>query len=247
MILPEWTLPHIILTILYASLGLSMGVGEHTGLMRMPYSKFRLNRGLSGRTGMFLLYFVPFLGALAVSAPHLAAFSLVQFVVLAAVLIHFGKRSLEVLFLHKYSGLMDLSTALTIMTFYTIVAIGTTYLNRWPLAAPNGVFWGGLALFVVGIAGNFWHHKILADLRKNTTDYVIPRGGLFEQAACPHYLFEILTWLGIAMLSQHLFAYLTVLGMGSYLFARSLNTLKWYHEKFPDFPKGRKALIPFLF
>ncbi len=102
-------------------------------------------------------------------------------------------------------------------------------------------------MFVVGIAGNFWHHKILADLRKNTTDYVIPRGGLFEQAACPHYLFEILTWLGIAMLSQHLFAYLTVLGMGSYLFARSLNTLKWYHEKFPDFPKGRKALIPFLF
>ncbi len=246
MILPEWTPLNITLTIIYTLLALSMGAGELSGLIRMRYSKFRMQTGIPSQAGMLLIYSVPFLGALAASWPNLAALSLVQTIVLAAVLIHFGKRCLEALFVHKYSGPVDLATSLMIMTFYAIVAVGMAYLNRWPLAAPNGLFWAGLGLFVVGIAGNFWHHKLLADLRKGHSGYAIPRGGLFELVACPHYLFEILTWLGIALLSQHLFAYLTVLGMGSYLAARSINTLRWYHEKFPEFPKARKALIPFI-
>lgn len=246
MILPEWTPLNITLTIIYTLLALSMGVGESSGRIRMRYSKFRMQTGIPSRAGMLLIYGVPFLGALAVAAPDLATLSLVQTLVLAAVLIHFGKRCLEALFVHKYSGPVDLATSLMIMTFYTIVAVGVAYLNRWPLAAPNGLFWAGLVVFVVGIAGNFWHHKLLADLRKRDEGYTIPHGGLFDFVACPHYLFEILTWLGIALLSQHLFAYLTVLGMGSYLTARSINTLKWYHAQFPNFPKERKALIPFI-
>ncbi len=246
MILPESTPLNITLTILYAVMALSIGAGELSGSARMRYSKFRLQTGIPSRAGMLLIYGVPFLGALAVSWANLATLSLVQTIVLAAVLIHFGKRCLEAFLVHRYSGPVDLATSLMIMTFYTIVAVGVAYLNRWPLAAPNGLLWAGLGLFVVGLAGNFWHHKLLADLRKNQSGYAIPRGGLFEWVACPHYLFEIFTWLGIAMLSQHLFAYLTVLGMSSYLTARSINTLRWYHEKFPEFPKARKALIPFI-
>ncbi len=246
MLLPEWTPLNIILTIAYAALALSMGAGELTGIIRMRYSKFRAQKGIPSRAGMLLIYGVPFLGALAVSAANFSTLSLVQTIVLAATLIHFGKRCLEALFVHKYSGPVDLATSLLIMSFYTIVAVGVAYLNRWPLPAPNGLFWAGLGLFAIGIAGNFWHHKLLADLRREGSGYAIPRGGLFEWVVCPHYLFEILTWLGIAMLSQHLFTYLTVLGMGCYLAARSINTLKWYHAQFPNFPKARKALIPFI-
>lgn len=247
MILPEWTTLNITLTVVYTLLALSMGAGELTGLVRMRYSKFRMQTGIPSRAGMLLIYGVPFLGALAVSIPNLSDFSLVQTIVLSAVLIHFGKRCLEALFVHKYSGPVDLGTSLMIMTFYTVAAAGVAYLNRWPLSAPNALFWFGLVLFAAGILGNFWHHKLLADLRKNDSGYAIPQGGLFQRVACPHYLFEILTWLGIAILSQHLFTYLTVLGMGGYLAARSLNTLKWYYETFPNFPKARKALIPFIF
>ncbi len=86
----------------------------------------------------------------------------------------------------------------------------------------------------------------MADLRQNTSGYVIPRGGWFEWAACPHYFFELLAWLGLALISSHLFVYIAFLGMFGYLLARSLKTLAWYRARFDGFPKERKALIPFL-
>lgn len=96
------------------------------------------------------------------------------------------------------------------------------------------------------MSGNFYHHKLLADLRKNSLDYFIPKGGLFDYVVCPHYLFEILTWLGIALLSRHLAAWMTLLFIIFYLSARALRALRWYHSKFTGFPKDRKAILPFV-
>ena len=56
--------------------------------------------------------------------------------------------------------------------------------------------WGlpvGLALFGVGLLGNFYHHYLLATLRSpGETKYKVPRGGCFEYVAAPHYFFELL-------------------------------------------------------
>jgi very-long-chain enoyl-CoA reductase len=104
----------------------------------------------------------------------------------------------------------------------------------------------GAALFLIGIIGNFIHHKILADLRKNTLEYKIPASLVFQYIVCPHYLFEIIIWLGIFLLSRHLGALLIVGFVTGYLTARSLRTLKWYRERFPDFPATRKAIVPFI-
>ncbi|MBK9210922.1 MAG: DUF1295 domain-containing protein [Anaerolineales bacterium] len=107
-------------------------------------------------------------------------------------------------------------------------------------------FYIGVVLFITGILGNFLHHKTLADLRKNTLDYIIPSGGLFDLVICPHYLFEIITWLGIFMISRHLASLLILIFIVGYLTARSIRTLKWYREKFTGFPPQRKALIPYI-
>jgi 3-oxo-5-alpha-steroid 4-dehydrogenase 1 len=53
-------------------------------------------------------------------------------------------------------------------------------------------------------------------------------------------------WVGIALLSRHLGAWLALAAFAFYLTARSLRTLKWYWEKFPNFPPQTKALIPFI-
>jgi steroid 5-alpha reductase family enzyme len=63
----------------------------------------------------------------------------------------------------------------------------------------------GLGLYVVGEAGNFLHHRILASLRASDSDtkYMPPSGGLFELVAAPHYLFELVAWWGIGLVAMH--------------------------------------------
>eukprot|EP00555_Chaetoceros_dichaeta_P007428 CAMPEP_0198270584 /NCGR_PEP_ID=MMETSP1447-20131203/45615_1 /TAXON_ID=420782 /ORGANISM="Chaetoceros dichaeta, Strain CCMP1751" /LENGTH=66 /DNA_ID=CAMNT_0043962685 /DNA_START=94 /DNA_END=291 /DNA_ORIENTATION=+ len=62
----------------------------------------------------------------------------------------------------------------------------------------------GTGLFAVGIIGNFYHHYLLATLRSSGDSqskkrYVAPNGGLFDYVAAPHYLFELILWLGISI------------------------------------------------
>lgn len=247
MISPEWSIPNIVLYLALTLLAVGMGAGEWMGFSLLRYSKFRPEKGIDSRLGMFILYFLPILAALGLSLPYLATATLVQAIVLAAIGGHFAKRCLEVLFLHKYSGPIDPFTTLAIASFYTLIAGFISFLNNWSLAVADSLFWLGLLLFVFGETANFGHHKILADLRRDAKGYVIPRGGWFEYVACPHYFFEIVAWVGVLLLSRHLFALIALVGMAGYLLARSRKTLAWYREKFPNFPKNRKALIPFLF
>lgn len=246
IIFPEATPLNIILYTAFGALALSMGPFDYFGAMPMRYSKFRAESGIPSRAGMFLLYFVPLLAALGFSLPYLTHPSLVQTILLASLLLHYTKRCLEVLFLHKYSGPMEILTTLAITGFYTLVAAGASALNATPLARPDAWFWLGLLLFATGEALNFWHHKILANLRQNAAGYLIPHAGLFKLVACPHYLFELLAWLGLALISRHLFLFIAFVGMFGYLLARSIKTLAWYRAQLADFPKDRKALIPWL-
>ena len=61
----------------------------------------------------------------------------------------------------------------------------------------------GILLFVIGMGGNFYHHYLLSRLRKDgEKGYRIPHGGLFEFVVCPHYLFETIDFVGLALISQ---------------------------------------------
>jgi len=249
MILPAWTPLNTLLTVLYGLLLLSMPVGEASGWLTMKYSKFfQSGNGIPSRVGMFWLYFIPFGSGLLFSLPVFISGKPLGALLCGMILLHFGKRWLEALFLHKYSGKINLFNLLAIMAFYSLVAGGLCYLSQWPAASPAEPNTAtGLGLFVLGISGNLYHHQLLAQLRRPPTGYAIPRGGLFEYVVCPHYLFEIITWLGMALVAQHLFAWMSLLGMTGYLVARSHKTLQWYRATFPNFPAARKALLPFLF
>ena len=246
MILPEWTTTNIVIYSALAVLALGVAPAEYFGHSMMFYSKFRSVSGIPSRLSMFILYSTPIVALYFSARNYLPTANAIQWIVLASVFIHFAKRVLESLFLHKYSGVAGLLTTILIASFYSTAAYLIGWLNAAPIPAMDIWFVLGIVIFLAGIAGNFQHHRLLADLRKNSLDYFIPKGGWFEFVVCPHYLFEIITWLGIALLSRHLAAWLVLLFVIDYLSARSIRTLKWYHEKFSDFPKDRKAILPFV-
>jgi very-long-chain enoyl-CoA reductase len=244
---PEWTAASIAGYAALALFTLSAGVLEHFDVARLRYSRFRTGEGLSSRTGMLLIYGVPLTAHVALSFAFLATASATQILVFAAVSGHFAKRCLEVLFVHRYSGPIDPLTTGQITVSYTLTAVLAAWLNARSTAPADATLGLGAALYVIGIAGNFHHHRLLARLRESRAGYVVPTGGLFDRVSCPHYLFELIGWLGIAVMSRELGLYLVALGMAGYLAVRARKVHAWYRERFSDYPAERRALVPGLF
>lgn len=108
-------------------------------------------------------------------------------------------------------------------------------------------FWIGFALFVVGLAGNIHADDVLRKLRApGKSDYQIPRGGLYELVSCPNYLMETIEWIGWAILTWSLSGAAFALYTAANLVPRALAHHRWYKERFPDYPRGRRAVIPYV-
>jgi 3-oxo-5-alpha-steroid 4-dehydrogenase 1 len=78
--------------------------------------------------------------------------------------------------------------------------------------------------------------------------YVVPRHGLFGWVACPHYLGEILSFVGYAMMSDLLPVWGNALVAAAYLSARANSTLSWYRREMPlQIPSRWRRLVPFAY
>ncbi len=118
------------------------------------------------------------------------------------------------------------------------------YDSDWLLSPP---FLIGVCLFVIGIAINGWADTVLIGLRRpNETGYKIPYGGLFQWVSCPNLLGEIIEWLGFAILMWSLPGWAFFIWTFANLAPRAIAHHHWYREHFPEYPKERKALIPFV-
>ncbi|MCP3982104.1 MAG: DUF1295 domain-containing protein [bacterium] len=116
------------------------------------------------------------------------------------------------------------------------------YSDAW-LRDPR--FLAGAVVFLVGWAINVRADSVLFRLRKpGETGYKVPRGGLHDRVACPNYFGEIVEWCGYALMAWSpaalAFAFYTVANLAP----RAAAHLRWYREKFPDYPPERKALVP---
>lgn len=253
-----WSIPQIITVVFVPCIPLFFAT-EGFQLFSFGYSKFadRAARWkLPSRLGMFLLYFpAVFVGPgllFGLRGPidgwHLLAVGLVS--------AHFAKRCLEVLFLHKYSGFTNGFSTVAISSLYATLsglvgALAATELQPALVSAPPFTTWlvPGLVLWTLGQGGNLYHHWLLANLRKpGETDYKVPKGGLFGLVACPHYLFELVGWLGFSLVFQHVTAWVLLGTMSGYLFGRSRATLGWYKERLGDrLPAGWRGVVPFVY
>jgi protein-S-isoprenylcysteine O-methyltransferase Ste14 len=247
MIFPIWDTPNTLFYAIFAVFAVSMGMFDYFEWMPMQYSKFFRGKGIPSRLAMIILYGLPVLFALVWGAGYLASANLAQWIVFGVVVAYFAKRTLESAFLHKYSGSVQPLTWVSIAFFYTFVAAMLIFLNGQTAPSVDVFFWLGLGLFLVGLGGNFYHHRLLSNLRQKDANYHLPRGGWFAYVACPHYFFELLAWLGIVLMSRHLFALLAFVGMLGYLVLRSIKTRAWYRARFAEYPPERKCMIPFMF
>ncbi|XP_048326985.2 uncharacterized protein LOC125421678 [Ziziphus jujuba] len=207
---------------------------------------------LSSRTGMLLLYTPAFLAAFSSFLFFPINGGDIRFLLLSSALaLHFFKRDFEVLFVHRYSGGMVLDSVIVITLSYFLSTVSMIYAQNLTQGLPDppiDLKYPGVVLFLVGMFGNFYHHYLLSQLRgKGEKEYKIPKGGLFGLVICPHYLFEIMIFVGVSFISQTLYAFSFTAGTIFYLMGRSYATRRWYLSKFEAFPQHVKALVPFVF
>jgi protein-S-isoprenylcysteine O-methyltransferase Ste14 len=178
----------------------------------------------------------------------------VPIVFLALWLVHYVYRTLVFPFLgRRKQAPMPLSIATSAFAFNlvngTIQGLGVFHLgpSRDPSWFLDPRFLGGLLLFVAGFAIHARADAVLRGLRApGETAYRVPRGFLFERVSCPNYLGEIVEWSGWALLTWSLsglsFAFWSVANLAP----RALAHHRWYRERFPDYPRERRALLPLL-
>lgn len=134
--------------------------------------------------------------------------------------------------------------------------IVNVYLNgRWlfELGPVRPVAWlldprllAGVALFAAGTVVNRRADAELLRLRSAGDGYRIPEGGLFRWISCPHYLGEIVLWIGWATATWCLPGLLFALWTIANLAPRARSHHRFCRERIPGYPPERRALLPGL-
>ncbi|GFS03110.1 polyprenol reductase [Elysia marginata] len=106
------------------------------------------------------------------------------------------------------------------------------------------------------LLASYMQHKTMrtfATLRfkerdKQARGHYIPAGHLFEWVSSPHYLCEVLLYLSLCVITRWKNTYLVCTSM--FVLANqvsaSLSVHAWYKQTFRNYPKTRKALVPFV-
>ncbi len=127
---------------------------------------------------------------------------------------------------------------------YYFAEIKPDYDISW-LYSPQFII--GSAMFIFGMTVNRIADRDLINLRKpGETGYKIPQTKIFKLVSCPNHGGEMLGWAGFAVLTWSLPASAFAVWTISNVLPRSLAHHKWYKNHFPDYPKNRKAVIPFV-
>ncbi|XP_064103727.1 polyprenol reductase-like [Macrobrachium nipponense] len=110
----------------------------------------------------------------------------------------------------------------------------------------------GLVLYIIGSSMQHQSFRILAGLRKNSREdlkheHKMPEGGMFEYLSCPHMFAELLVYTGILIVLQGHTGWLVVtIWVISNQIQVALMNHSWYISTFKDYPKHRRAILPFV-
>lgn len=168
-------------------------------------------------------------------------------------LMHYGYRSIIFSILIRGKSKMPLSIIAMGVLFNSINAyLQGRWINTFSLGYDASwlltpMFIVGVILFFTGFLIHVNSDNIIRTLRKpGETEHKIPHRGLFRYISCPNYLGEILEWLGWAIMTWSMPGLVFALWTIFNLVPRAISSHQWYLKKFEDYPKNRKALIPFL-
>lgn len=179
--------------------------------------------------------------------------SLVPWVMLAMWEVHYVNRSL-IFPLRLRGGHKPMPIAIPAMAVFFNAING--YLNGRALTVfasydrswfTDPRFVVGAVMMVLGFAINLRADATLRRLRApGEAHYKIPRGGLYDYIASPNYFGEIIEWTGWAVLTWSLAGLSFAVWTAANLAPRAWTHHRWYRQQFPDYPRERRALIPFV-
>lgn len=127
--------------------------------------------------------------------------------------------------------------------------LGGHYTREW-LTDPR--FLLGFALYYLALAANVHSDSVIRNLRsreevaRGEKVYRIPQGGLFRWVSSPSYLTELVAWAGFALCTWSLAGVFIFLVSAANLVPRAVATHRWYVDRFADYPKERRVLIPWV-
>ena len=191
-----------------------------------------------------------------------------QAILIALYGVHFFRRTFEVFFVHKYARSQTILDAVGAQVYYW----GFAFWIGWSIRPDAGyentllpLFVIGVVIFCIGEIGNCAAHIQLRRLRSarlqeesgdagtGMRGHIIPRGFLFTYVSCPHYTFELLTWLGFVLATWVISSILFFLATFITLMVYSRKNHQRYKTDFDGrqgrdlYPTERKALIPFIY
>ncbi|KAJ3352167.1 3-oxo-5a-steroid 4- dehydrogenase [Allomyces javanicus] len=165
---------------------------------------------------------------------------------------HFLKREYETVFVHRFShGTMPLSNLFKNSFHYWVLS---GVLIAWRVFAPNGApehsdayIAACVALYAFGQMSNYMTHAILRDLRPpGSTARKIPYGYGFNLVSCPNYFFEAVSWTAVLLLTQSWATLVFIIFAVGQMYLWAVKKHKAYKKEFPNYPKNRKAMFPFI-
>ncbi|KAI0314305.1 3-oxo-5-alpha-steroid 4-dehydrogenase-domain-containing protein [Amylostereum chailletii] len=181
----------------------------------------------------------------------------------AMVLAHFAKRELETLFVHRFShATMPAFNIIKNSAHYHFLAglfiaypvYSPTYSANSPYIVgtirdnPNFLL-GCVAVWLFSELSNLKTHWTLRNLRPaGTRRRALPYGYGFSLVSCPNYFFELVAWVVISVMTGSWAAWLfTVVATGQMAVWAQKKHRAYKKEFGKEMPRGRKAMIPFIF
>ncbi|OMH79248.1 putative enoyl reductase [Zancudomyces culisetae] len=181
-----------------------------------------------------------------------------QRIMLYMVLGHYMKRELETLFVHKFShATMPLSnlfknsfhyhfTGGLFLAYFCYSPYHTSVVGS-PL--PSRSLMLATLSFLFFEASNLVTHMNLSSLRPKdgSTERKIPYGYGFDLVTCPNYFYEIMSWVAFSGISRTWASYIFI-GFSAYqMVVWAIKKHKIYKKEFPNYPKDRKIIFPYVF
>lgn len=170
--------------------------------------------------------------------------------------LHYLKRLLETIFVHRFShSTMPLRNLFKNCSYYWGFTAYVAYHVNHPLyTAPCCLqVYGALIAFIICELGNLSIHIALRNLRPpGTTVRKIPIATsnpltqLFNLVSCPNYTYEFGSWFAFTVMTQCLPAGLFALAGLYQMAVWALGKHKAYKKEFSSYPRGRKAILPFI-
>ncbi|XP_062415348.1 very-long-chain enoyl-CoA reductase isoform X2 [Pungitius pungitius] len=172
--------------------------------------------------------------------------------------LHYMKRLIETIFVHRFShGTMPLRTIVRNCVYYWGFSAWLAFCINHPLYTPPS--YGelqvnyALVIFVMCELGNFSIHLTLNNLRGDGSrsrrfpePTKNPFTWLFIFVSCPNYTYELGAWVGFSIMTQCLpVAFYTLLGfIQMTIWAKGKH--RAYSREFKDYPTLRMAIIPLI-